>query len=83
VCFQEYGAEGVFGPNKKEETVGLRKVHSEQLHDVHCTPNRIKVIQSRTTAWVGHVTHMQEWDMYTGYFVGKDEGKRLLEQPRH
>lgn len=29
----------VFRPKKKEETVGLRKLHSEQLHDVHCAPN--------------------------------------------
>jgi hypothetical protein len=29
-------------PKKKEETVGL---HSEQLHDVHCALNRIRMIQ--------------------------------------
>jgi len=50
----------VFGFKKKEEIVGLRKLHSEQLHDVHCAPNRIRVIQSRMMAWIGHVTHMQE-----------------------
>jgi len=50
----------VFGPKKKEETVGLRKLHSEQLHNEHCAPNRITVIHSRTKAWVVHVTHVQE-----------------------
>jgi hypothetical protein len=34
----------VFGPKEKEETVGLRKLHSEQFHNVHCAPNRIRVI---------------------------------------
>jgi len=50
----------VFGSKEKEEIVGLRKLHSEQLHNVHCAPNRIRVIQSRMMAWAGHVTHMRE-----------------------
>lgn len=50
----------VFESKKKEETVGLRKLHSEQLHNEHRAPNRIMVIQSRTMAWVVHVTHMLE-----------------------
>jgi len=61
----------VFGSKKKEERLRLRKLHSEQLHNVHCAPNSIRVIQSRTMAWVGHMTHIQEMRHAYRVFCGE------------
>ena len=32
-----------------------RKPHNEELHDLYCSPNVIRVIRSRRMGWVGHV----------------------------
>jgi hypothetical protein len=39
------------------------------------------MINSRRMRWAGHVARMGRRGMYIG-FVGKPEGKRLLERPR-
>ena len=36
-----------------------RKLHSEELHDVHSSSN-IKVIKLRRMRWAGHVAHTEK-----------------------
>jgi hypothetical protein len=37
----------IFGPKRNEETGVLRKLHNEELYDLHSSPNLIRVIKSR------------------------------------
>ena len=59
-----------------------RKLHNEELNDLCCSPDIIRVIKSRTMRWVGHVARMGERRGVYKVLVGKPEGKRPLGRPR-
>jgi len=50
----------IFGPKRYEVTGEWRKLHNEELNDLYCSPNVIRVIQSRRMRWAGHVARMGE-----------------------
>jgi hypothetical protein len=60
---------------------GWRKLHNEELHNLHCSPGIIRLTKSRRMGWAGHVARMGEKNAY-GILVGKPEGKRPLGRPR-
>ena len=37
----------IFGPKRDEVTAEWRKLHNEELNDLYCSPNVIRVIKSR------------------------------------
>jgi len=37
----------IFGPNRDEETIQWEKLHNEELNDVYCSPNIVRMIISR------------------------------------
>jgi hypothetical protein len=37
----------IFGPKREEVAGGWRRLHNEELHNLHATPNVIRVIKSR------------------------------------
>jgi len=41
----------VFGPKRDEVIVGVRELHKEELNDLYCLPNLIRVIKSRKMRW--------------------------------
>ena len=49
---------GIFGPKCDELAGELRKLHSEELSNLFCSPNIVRVIKSRRMRWAGHVTRM-------------------------
>ena len=49
-----------FGPKRDEVTGKWRKLHNEELNDLYCSPNIVRVIKSRRMKWAGHVARMEE-----------------------
>jgi hypothetical protein len=58
----------VFGPKTDEVTGEWRKVHNEELNDLYCSPNIVRVIKSIRIRWTGHVTCMGEGEVCTGFW---------------
>jgi len=50
----------IFGPKRDEVTRERRKLHNEELNDLYCSPNIVRVIKSRRMRWAGHVTRRGE-----------------------
>jgi len=65
-----------------EQTAEWRKPHHEELNDLYCSPNIIRVIKLRRMRWTGHVARMGERRGVYSVLVGKPEGKRPLGRPR-
>jgi hypothetical protein len=59
-----------------------RKLHNEELNDLYCSPNIVRVINSRKMGWVGHVARVVEGRGVYRFLVWKPEGKRPLGRPR-
>jgi len=70
----------IFGPKRDQVTGELRKLHNEELNVLYFSPNIVRVIKSRRLRWAGHVACM---GVVYRVLVGKPEGKRPLERPRH
>ena len=72
----------IFWPKRDEVTGEWRKLHNEELNDLYCSPDIVRVIKSRRMRWAGHV--VRKWERRGIYrvLVRKPEGRRSLERPR-
>ena len=52
--FENRVLRGIFGPKKDEVTGEWRKLHNEELNDLYCSPNIVRVIRSRRKRWEDH-----------------------------
>jgi hypothetical protein len=43
----------IFGPKRHEVTGECRRLHNEELRDVYCSPNIVRMIKSRRMRWAG------------------------------
>jgi len=59
---------GIFGPKRDELTGEWRKLHNEELNDLYCSHNIVRVIKSRRIRLVGHVEYMERAKEYTGFW---------------
>ena len=50
----------IFGPKRDEVKVEWRKLHKEELNDLHPSPNITRVIKLRRLKWTGRVARMGE-----------------------
>ena len=69
---------GIFGPKRDEVTGEWRNQHNEELNDLYCSPNIVRVIKSKVMKWAGHVVRMGERRGAGKVLVGKPEGKKPL-----
>ena len=73
----------IFGPRRDVETGECRRLHNEELNDLYCSPNIVRVIKSRRMRWAGHVARMGEERGTYRVLVGNPEGRRRpLGRPR-
>jgi hypothetical protein len=73
----------IFGLQRDEATGEWRKLHNEELHDLYSSPTIVRVIKLRIMRWAEHVAWMGEEKGMYRVLVGKPEGQRPLERPRH
>ena len=73
---------GIFWVRRDELTGEWRKLHNEELNDLFCSQNILRVIKSRRMRWAGRVARMGEGRGVYRVLVGKPEGKRPLARPR-
>jgi hypothetical protein len=50
----------ICGPKRLEVTGERGKLHNEELNDLYCSPNIVRVIKYRRMRWAGHVARMEE-----------------------
>jgi hypothetical protein len=64
----------IFGP-KREEDGSWRKLHNDVLHNLHSSPNIVRVIKSRRMRWAGHVARMGRGGVLTGFWLGSPKAR--------
>jgi hypothetical protein len=72
----------IFGPKRDEVRREWRKLHNEELDDLYCSPNIVRVIKLRRMRWARRVAHMGEGRGMYRVLVEKPEAKSPLGRPR-
>jgi hypothetical protein len=72
----------IFGPKRDEVTGEWRKLHKEELRDLHSSPSIIRIMKSRRMRWSGHVARMEKKMNAYRLLAGKPGGKRPLGRSR-
>jgi hypothetical protein len=72
----------IFGPMRDEVTREWRILHNEELNDLYCSPNIVRVIKSRRMRWAGRVARMGDMSGAYRVLVGRPDGKRALGRRR-
>ena len=70
----------IFGPMKDEVKGECRKLHNE-INDLYCLSNIVRVIKSRRMTWLVHVVRMVEKGGVYRVLVGNLRERDHLEDP--
>jgi hypothetical protein len=73
----------IFSPKRDEVTGEWRRLHNKDLYAVYSSPIIIWVIKPRRLRWAGHVACMENRRGAYRTVMGKHEGRKPLERPRH
>ena len=68
----------ICGPKKEKGTGEWRKLHNEELNDLHSLPNIVPIIKSRRMRWAEHVARMGDRRGVYRVLMWKPEEKRPL-----
>ena len=49
----------IFG-SKRDENGAWRRLHNEELYNLYCSVNIVRVIKSRRLRWTGHIVRMED-----------------------
>jgi len=77
--FENRALRRIFGPKKDEVTGEWRKLYNEELNDLYCSSNIVRVIKLRRMRWAGHAASMGEF--YTGFWWRNLKERVHLEDP--
>ena len=55
--------------------------HSEELNDLYCSPNIVRMIKSRRMRWAGHVAPTDIGEAYTGFWWGNLRERDHMGEP--
>jgi hypothetical protein len=80
--FQNWMLREIFGPKREKVAGGWRRLHNEELYNLYASPNIIRVINSRTMRWLGHVVHVVQMRNAYKILVSKHGGMWSLGRPR-
>jgi hypothetical protein len=72
----------IFEPKRVEVTGGWRKLHNEELRNLHFSPSIIRMAKSRKMRWTENVARMGIKLNACKILVGKAEEKRQLRRPK-
>ena len=61
----------IFEPKRDEVTGKWRKLHNEELNDLYCSSNIVRVINWRRMKWTGHVARMGGKERHIQGFGGE------------
>jgi len=61
----------IFRPKRDEVTGEWRKLHNEELNDLYCSPNIVRVIKLRIMRWAGHVERVGYMKDAYSFFGGE------------
>jgi hypothetical protein len=56
--FENRALRRIFGPKREKGRGGWRRLHNEELHDLHAAPDIITVTKSKKMEWVEHIACM-------------------------
>ena len=70
----------VFGPKRDDVKREWRKLHNEELNDLH-SPNIVRVMKSIGMRLTGHVARMVRREAYTGFWWGNLRERDHLRDP--
>jgi hypothetical protein len=72
----------IFGPKRDKVTGEWRKLHNEELNDMYCLSNIIRVIKSIRMRWAGYVARVgASRGMHTGFWWGNLRKREHFEDP--
>jgi hypothetical protein len=63
----------IFGPRMDEVTGKWRKLHNEELNDLHSSPKIVRVLKLSRRRWAGHGARMGERRGVYRVLVGRPE----------
>jgi hypothetical protein len=66
--FEDRTLRNIFGSKRDEITWRWRKLHNEELNDLYCSPNFVRVINSRRMIWARHVARREKIEGFGGEF---------------
>jgi hypothetical protein len=69
----------LFGHEREEVSRCWRKLHNDELCDLHFSPSIIRVMRLKRMRWVGHVACMGSSEIYTGFWSGNLKERDRLE----
>jgi hypothetical protein len=58
MAFENRVLRRIFGYKREEVAGDWKRLHNEELHNLHTSPNIIRVMKLRRMKWVGHVARM-------------------------
>jgi len=71
----------IFVPKKDEVTGEWKKLHNQELNDLSCRPNTVRVMKSRRMRWAGRIACMGRGEVYKGFWWVNLRERDYLEDP--